>query len=83
MGAAARRRIIGLAISFAYFALIAGGTARSSYSKTIDLAIVAVSLILIAALSILRLQDFVLGYRRSHTFLRRWRRWVTDDYPTS
>jgi len=84
MSAPARRKAIGLAINLLYWGIICAGIAQTRYSKQLDLATLAVCLVLMAIRSTLILRDFVTGRRSDHdTPHRKWQRWLTDDYPVN
>ena len=81
MSPAAKRKVTGLAISFVLFVLIAAGGFRKPYSKIADLVLLGLYFVWLLGGSMARVQDRFLGGRE--TIFRRWRRWLTDDYPAS
>ena len=76
----ARRKLFGSAITVAWLALIATAPAWPRYSKTLDLALVALSCVYLTLFSVLLLCERVRSGRARHeSFLCRWRRWTTDS----
>jgi hypothetical protein len=82
MSAPAKRKVAALTITLLYFAMLCAGHAQNRYTKQLDLAALAICLVLMAIRSTLVLHDFVNGHRSDHdTLHRKWQRWLTDDYP--
>jgi hypothetical protein len=80
----AKRKVTGLLITFAYLTLLALGSARTSYSKTVDLLLLGLHLIYLVSVSILLIGTWATSRDRhrpgQETLFRKWRRWTTDDY---
>ena len=83
MSAAARRKAIGLAISFLYATLFCLGLAFPSYARTAGRAFLLAHLTLGTLLSLSFLRHRLLLGDHRPGFLGKLRRWVTDDYPES
>lgn len=79
MTATAKRKLTALAIDLLYITMLCIGVSRAPYSKIADLSMLAIYLVLMAMLSFHCVRDWMSG--RQNTFLRRCRRWLTDDYP--
>lgn len=75
----AKRKLIAMAIDLLYIALFWVGFSSTSYSRTADLGLVAISLTCMLVLSAYRLRSWTSGRTDGHGL---WR-WLTDDYPES
>jgi len=85
MSPAAKRKVTALAIFLIYLAVVGLGSIGTPYSKAADLALLALHLVFIAALSILLVWSPAAGRDHSNgeTIFQKYLRWTEDNYPVS